>query len=149
MERLLRETLVGGAFGGVPPDRSQLMGRISSKGNKTTELRLRLALVRAGIAGWQMHPSLVGCPDFYFHKARLAIFVDGCFWHGCKRCGHVPKTRREYWEMKFRRNNRRARIVARQLRLDGIKVVRFWEHDVKQRAHMVVSRITRLLNLAP
>ena len=148
MERVLRETLVEGAFGGVPLDRSLLMARIRSKGNKTTELKLRLALVRAGIAGWQMHPSLVGCPDFYFHTARLAIFVDGCFWHGCKRCGHVPKTRTEYWETKFRRNNRRARVVARQLRLDGIKVVRFWEHDVKERAQTVVGRITSLLDLA-
>jgi DNA mismatch endonuclease (patch repair protein) len=109
------------------------MGAIRSKGNKTTELRLRMALIRAGISGWKLHDrSLAGTPDFSFVRAKLAVFVDGCFWHGCSRCGHTPKTRSAFWTAKFERNQARDIRTARQLRKQGFKVIRFWEHQIKQ-----------------
>jgi DNA mismatch endonuclease Vsr len=146
MERLLRRTLPHG-FKGVSPTRSQLMAKVSSKGNKSTEQALRLALVRARLSGWKMHPKgIIGCPDFYFPKERLAIFVDGCFWHACTRCGHVPKTRSSFWQLKFRRNRRRARIVGNSLRRERIVVARFWEHEIKRSSNHVARRIGKLLN---
>ena len=63
--------------------RSQVMAAIRSKGNKTTELRLASILRAHGISGWRRHQPLFGKPDFVFRRERLAVFVDGCFWHGC------------------------------------------------------------------
>jgi DNA mismatch endonuclease (patch repair protein) len=128
MERRLSALLPGGKFEGVTPTRSRSMARIRSKGNATTEQTLRMALVRSGVRGWSLHAALAGKPDFYFPINRVAIFVDGCFWHGCKRCGHVPKTRTEFWNAKLRRNQERDRRVARQLRAEGVRVIRVWEH---------------------
>jgi DNA mismatch endonuclease (patch repair protein) len=108
------------------------MSAIRSKGNKSTEIKLRMALVRARISGWQSHHrSVIGRPDFYFPQVPVAVFVDGCFWHGCSRCGHTPNTRSAYWAAKFLRNRTRDRVVNRSLRRQGIKVIRIWEHELK------------------
>jgi DNA mismatch endonuclease (patch repair protein) len=82
MERILRRKLKGGRFLNVTAERSRLMGRIRSRGNLSTEQSFRLALVRARIRGWVLHPKIIfGTPDFYFPEERLAVFIDGCFWH--------------------------------------------------------------------
>ena len=112
--------------------RSALMAKVRSRGNRSTEVRLRLALVRARISGWELHPeSVPGRPDFWFATERLALFVDGCFWHGCKRCLRLPKGNRPYWIGKIEGNIRRARRINRALRSDGVTVLRIWEHDVR------------------
>ena len=132
MERYLKSKLEGGSFGRVDPARSLIMASIKGKSNKSTELTLRLVLVRAGVRGWRTHASeLPGRPDFYFDDARLAVFVDGCYWHGCWRCGHVPKTRSEFWSAKFERNRARDAHNNRRLRHMGIIVIRVWEHSLK------------------
>ena len=108
MERRLKSHLPEGKFVGVSIHRARIMSAIRGKSNRTTELRLRMALVRSGIEGWTLHSSaLPGKPDFCFPKSRVAVFVDGCFWHGCDRCGHVPKTRSAFWQAKFERNQER------------------------------------------
>ena len=92
MERKLKEKLVNGQFEGQTPVNSKRMKAVKGKGNKSTEVRFRSMLVRARVRGWKVHPrGIVGKPDFFFPEHRLAVFVDGCFWHGCPRCGHVPK----------------------------------------------------------
>jgi DNA mismatch endonuclease (patch repair protein) len=131
MERYLKEVLGTSEFGGVCKTRSKTMAAIRSKGNKSTELRLRMALVRARIGGWTMHDrTLPGTPDFYFDRAKIAVFVDGCFWHGCPRCGHTPKTRSEFWIAKFQRNQERDIRTARLLQKANVRVIRFWEHQI-------------------
>ena len=105
MERTLRKHLPGGVFDGVSPARSRAMAAVRGRGNKTTERGLRLGLVRGGVRGWKLRPKgLRGNPDFLFPEARVAIFVDGCFWHGCPDCGHVPRTNRAFWAAKIERN---------------------------------------------
>lgn len=132
MERHLKSMLENGAFSGVSPTRSNIMASVKGKSNMSTEVVLRLALVRAGMSGWRLHArDITGRPDFYFDEARVAIFVDGCFWHGCVRCGHVPKTRSEFWRAKFDRNKARDARTNRRLRAEGIHVVRLWEHTLK------------------
>ena len=112
--------------------RSVLMAKVRSRGNRSTEVQLRLALVRAGIVGWKLHPkSVLGQPDFWFPQQQVALFVDGCFWHGCERCLRLPKGNRRYWRNKISGNVNRATLINRKLRSFGIKVMRFWEHDVK------------------
>lgn len=141
MEKILKTVLPNG-FENVSQQRSKLMSKVRGKGNKSTELSLRLALVRAGVRGWRMHPKEVaGCPDFYFPRNRLAVFVDGCFWHACKRCGHVPKTRSSFWSLKFARTRHRALRVAREMRRQQIAMVRFWEHEIKRDPDIVAQKI--------
>ncbi|NOY83004.1 MAG: hypothetical protein GXP31_18555 [Kiritimatiellaeota bacterium] len=105
MERQLRERLPGGKFGYVAPRHSRLMKQVRGKGNRTTERRFRAALAAAGISGWHTNVrEIKGSPDFYFPEERLAVFIDGCFWHGCKLCGHIPQKNRPFWEAKINRN---------------------------------------------
>jgi len=145
LERALKDTLEGGKFHNVRPVHSKRMSAVKSRGNKTTEVSLRLALVRAGIKGWEMHASgIVGNPDFYFPKRKLAIFVDGCFWHGCPKCGHVPSVNNKYWSEKISRNRQRDAAKARALRRTGIRVMRFWEHELIASLDTCIARVKRV-----
>ena len=142
MEKMLRALLPGGIFIGVAAERSRRMAAVRGKGNRTTEVRARAMLVAAGLRGWCIHPTDVeGRPDFYFPLERLAAFIDGCFWHGCPRCGHVPRTNSRFWAAKIERNRDRDRRTSRLLRRQGMQVVRVWEHDVGA----VVGRVREIL----
>lgn len=111
--------------------RSRIMSRIRSKGNLSTERRLRMLLVRAGISGWRALPAdIPGNPDFIFPDRSLAVFVDGCFWHGCPKCYHRPSSNRKYWDAKALRNIARDKRVRGKLRRNGWSVLRIWEHDL-------------------
>lgn len=149
MERILRKKLKGGRFTNVSRNRSRLMGRVRSKGNHSTEQSFRLALVRAGIRGWVLHPKEVfGTPDFFFPEEKIAVFIDGCFWHGCAQCGHIPRTRSAFWRLKFERNKTRAVVVRCALKRVGIRSIRFWEHEVKTSVPRMVARLTRQFGVA-
>lgn len=131
MERALREKLVGGTFGDVSAAHSGRMRSIKEKGNRSTEKRLRALLIRAGIRGWKLHPAgLPGKPDFLFPEAKVIIFVDGCYWHGCPQCGHVPNVNRPYWSAKIEGNRRRDQANTRKLEEAGNRVLRVWEHEL-------------------
>lgn len=114
--------------------RSRIMSAIRSRGNRTTELAFRRLLVSGGLTGWRRHPSdLPGRPDFVFRHRRLAIFLDGCFWHSCNRCPRnlKPSTNRGYWGPKLARNKARDLAANRALRKLGWKVLRVWEHELR------------------
>ena len=130
----------------TPEARSKNMAAIRSRGNRTTELRLRMLLVRHGISGWHLHdPALPGKPDFTFAGQRLVVFVDGCFWHGCPQCYRVPASNVPYWVGKMEGNRRRDRKQTRQLRRAGWRVVRLWEHDLGSKGRPAGKRALRLL----
>lgn len=132
MERSLKKHLKGGCFQKVSPVRSCTMSRIRGKNNKSTEIKFRMALVRNEIVGWTANElSLIGKPDFYFKKVKLAVFIDGCFWHGCPICGHIPRTNTSFWKEKIRRNKVRDKRTIKALLKQGIQVVRLWEHQIK------------------
>lgn len=142
MERLLRQKLPRGKFVSVSPERSERMRAVRGRGNKTTEARLRAAIVRAGLADWCIAPSnLTGRPDFFFPRSRLAVFVDGCFWHGCSRCGHLPRKNAEFWRIKIKRNKQRDHATSLALRADGVQVIRLWEHELASDLSACVGRI--------
>jgi DNA mismatch endonuclease (patch repair protein) len=84
-------------------------------------------------------------PDFFFARRRVAVFVDGCFWHGCPRCGHIPKTNSAYWGAKIARNRTRDARISRALRAQGYSVLRIWECDLRSRPERCVRRIQRML----
>lgn len=125
--------------------RSYAMSRIRSRGNASTEERLVCLLRAAKITGWRRHPKLKSRPDFVFPKARLAIFVDGCFWHGCPRCFRPPKSNADYWTKKIARNRARDRAATAQLKDLGWHVIRIWEHSFK-RPTTIVRRLRRVLS---
>jgi DNA mismatch endonuclease, patch repair protein len=123
--------------------RSQIMSRVRGKGNKATELALITLLRRLGISGWRRGAHVFGKPDFVFPKYRLAIFVDGCFWHGCPRHGTQPTSNRAFWKSKLARNKARDRLVKRTLKQRGWRVLRIWQHALSQRKdHHLTRRVT-------
>ena len=126
--------------------RSQVMGSVRSKGNKTTELKLMSILRANSITGWRRHQPLYGHPDFIFRGQRLAVFVDGCFWHGCRWHCRLPKTRRRYWIPKIARNMRRDRAVTKTLREKGWGVLRIWYHSLHM-PYRIVLRLRKSLAL--
>ena len=127
--------------------RSEVMSRIRSHGNRETELRLISILRSAKITGWRRRQKLIGRPDFVFRAQRIAIFVDGCFWHGCRLHGRQPRDNAAYWAQKLAKNAARDRLVARILKLKGWKVIRIWEHDLKNPI-AVVRRLERVLTFS-
>ena len=121
--------------------RSQVMALIRSRANLETELRL-VTLFRANhIIGWRRNQSIFGKPDFLFRCERLAVFVDGCFWHGCPKCYRRPKSRQKFWDAKVTRNRQRDIKVTRMLRKNGWQVTRLWAHELTKNPHRAVAKI--------
>ncbi|MCB1092674.1 MAG: very short patch repair endonuclease [Verrucomicrobiae bacterium] len=128
-----------------PEGRSQLMSRVRGKGNQSTEMRMIAILRDAGITGWRRNQDLAGRPDFLFRPERVALFVDGCFWHGCPKCYRRPKSNQAFWDEKIRKNTARDRAVNRELKRKGWIVVRVWEHELKAPGK-VAGKIRRALS---
>jgi DNA mismatch endonuclease (patch repair protein) len=119
-----------------PEDRRRTMQAVKGKGTRL-ERRLFSMLAGMGLKGWNKNASdIVGKPDVVFVSEQVAIFVDGCFWHGCPFCRRtLPKTNREYWARKIKRNSELAKTHNRRLRKEGWTVIRVWEHEVRQSAN--------------
>jgi len=123
--------------------RSQIMAAVRSKGNKATEMSLVKIFRRHGVKGWRRHLPMLGCPDFVFRQDRIAVFVDGCFWHGCPKHLRPPKGNRQYWRHKIERNRKRDLFVTRSLRRAGWRVLRVWEHELTNESR-VFARFLKL-----
>jgi len=115
-----------------PDDRKRTMQAVKSKGTRL-EKRLFAMLAGMGISGWKKNvKNITGKPDVAFLNQKIAIFVDGCFWHGCPYCRRkLPETNHEYWERKIKRNVELAESYNEQLSRDGWAVIRIWEHEIK------------------
>ena len=113
----------------TPSQRSYCMSRIRSK-NTGPELKLRRTLFRNGLR-YKVKSLLAGKPDIVFSRARVVIFVDGCFWHGCPDHSRKPRTNAEYWGPKIEKNISKDAKVTLSLVRDGWFVIRLWEHQIK------------------
>ena len=131
--------------------RSEVMSKIRGRGNRATELVMVRMLRTRRITGWRRHLPLTGRPDFAFRAARVAMFIDGCFWHQCPRCSNMPATNRAFWRRKLAGNVARDRAVTRTLRRAGWRVLRVWEHALRGEPAQsrVAARLRRLLSTAP
>ena len=78
----------------------------------------------------RFHPNMFGNPDFGNKSRKIAIFIDGCFWHGCPKCYRAPTTNNEYWSKKFERNKKNDSKISEELIKEGFVVLRFWEHEI-------------------
>lgn len=112
-------------------ERSRIMGSVKSKGNKSTELKLIKIFKGNAIKGWRRNYKLFGNPDFVFTKKRIAVFVDGCFWHGHNCRNTTPRTNAEYWKTKISRNKERDNLVTSELSNRQWTVIRVWECELK------------------
>jgi DNA mismatch endonuclease (patch repair protein) len=126
--------------------RSELMSRIRSRGNKDTEVALAKFFRRNKITGWRRNQKIFGKPDFIFPKLKLAIFVDGCFWHGCPKHETKPRSNPTFWKNKFARNKARDVLVTRALRRANWRVLRIWEHEFAKKNELrLLRRLQRAL----
>ncbi|MPN12921.1 hypothetical protein SDC9_160241 [bioreactor metagenome] len=122
------------------------MSAVRSKGNKSTELKLIEIFKANGIKGWKRGYPVKGHPDFVFLDKKIAIFVDGCFWHG-HSCRNWPKSNEEFWQKKLRGNIIHDDEVNRLFKKRGWVVFRIWECELKKmNAPLISSKIIMLLS---
>ncbi|MEN6627754.1 MAG: very short patch repair endonuclease [Candidatus Sumerlaeia bacterium] len=122
--------------------RSSIMASVKGRGNKSTEAAIVLIFRKMHVVGWRRHYPIVGKPDFVFRKERIALFVDGCFWHGCPDHCRIPQSNRDYWLNKIVVNKKRDTKIRRKLRSNGWSVIRVWEHEIKTKA--VLKKIQKI-----
>src|SRR5262249_50684853 len=89
--------------------------------------------------------GLPGKPDFLFPQPKVIVFLDGCYWHGCPRCGHVGTVNRPYWSAKIQGNRDRDARHTSQLQEQGYVVLRFWEHDLAETPALCVEAVVAAL----
>ena len=149
--------------------RSDVMSRIRAKGNKGTEMVLMRLFRKNKISGWRRHVVIkfdsdktkhlrgpkgesfswkpYALVDFVFLQERVAVFVDGCFWHGCPKHANRPANNRIFWKNKLERNEARDQWVNKMLRLHGWRLVRIWEHELSRKQRFLVLRKLRRIGL--
>ena len=143
--------------------RSEVMSRIRGRGNRSTELKLAAAFRQRGVVGWRRHvllkPHIAEVdqeprgwhqrvsvrPDFIFRPQKVAVFVDGCFWHGCPQHSKKPMTNSDFWAKKLTGNIQRDQRATRALQAAGWTVLRAWEHDLTNPG-AVVERVVAFLS---
>lgn len=118
------------------------MSRMPSR-DTGPELRLRSELHRRGLRFRVHRPGLPGRPDIVFTRARIAVFVDGCFWHRCPQHGVMPKSNSEWWRTKLDRNVERDREKDDALRQMGWRPLHVWEHEDPMEAAGRVEQVWR------
>ena len=126
--------------------RSSVMQRVRSKGNKSTELRLIEIFREYGIIGWRRNYPVKGHPDFVFLNMKVAIFVDGCFWHGHDCRNTRPKENMEYWTKKRKQNIAHDKFISSYFQSRGWKVIRIWECELTLKNQLrLIKKIKRSL----
>lgn len=113
--------------------RSEIMKKVRSKKNKSTELKLIELFKENNIHGWRRNYNVKGHPDFVFLDKRIAIFVDGCFWHGHDCRNTHPKDNEDYWTKKRERNMKHDKEVTEYFEARGWTVVRIWECELSRK----------------
>lgn len=123
--------------------RSEIMSRVRSKDSKI-EIEFRKRIWQAGFRYRKNAIGYFGKPDLVLPKYKTVIFVDSCFWHGCKKHGSIPKIRKNFWKAKLKRNKERDREVLRHYKKQGWKIFRIWEHDLGKKDLFVKKYLKQL-----
>lgn len=113
--------------------RSQIMRKVKSRGNKSTEVKLISVFRENNISGWRSNYAVKGHPDFVFLKSKIAVFVDGCFWHGHNCRNTIPADNKTYWDKKRERNIQHDKEVTASFEARGWTVIRIWECELKKK----------------
>ncbi|XOB40886.1 MAG: very short patch repair endonuclease [Candidatus Nealsonbacteria bacterium] len=127
--------------------RSRNMSAIKGKGNQSTEIAFLRLLKKNKITGWLRHYRFLrGKPDFVFVGKKIAIFIDGCFWHGCPKCKLEPVTNKRFWAEKISINKKRDVAVSKEIKKANWLVLRFWEHQIKKNPKSAIKKLKKYLN---
>jgi DNA mismatch endonuclease (patch repair protein) len=126
--------------------RSKCMSTVK---NKDTDLEIifRKSISKLKIRSYRLHTNLPGTPDLYFPKYRIAVFIDGCFWHGCPSCSSMPASNTAFWKQKIIKNKSRDKAVNLALHKLGIRVQRFWGHEIKKNPEKYANKLAKLIRL--
>lgn len=118
------------------------MAAVRSRGNLTTELAVVKIFRKEQITGWRRHKIIIGVrPDFVFMDKKVAVFVHGCFWHGCNRHGGMPKSNTKFWRKKIGDNKFRDLAVVEKLKqLKWVTIV-IWEHEIYKKSKVITAKI--------
>lgn len=120
--------------------RSEIMSKVRNKDSKI-EIEFRKKLWKAGFRYRKNSTKYFGKPDIVLKKFQTVIFIDSCFWHGCKKHGSMPQVRKKFWEKKLERNKQRDREVNRYYKKIGWKIIRIWEHNLKNNSEKSLNTI--------
>ena len=125
--------------------RSEIMSKVRSRDSRI-EVDFRKAIWRAGFKYRKNPTKYFGKPDLVLKKYKTVIFIDSCFWHGCKKHCRIPTARRKYWTEKIARNMERDKEVSKHYKKQGWKIFRIWEHKIKsyQNATLVSEIVKKL-----
>ncbi len=130
----------------TPQKRSAVMANI--RGITAPERSLRARLVQRGVSGFKVSVKIGKItPDLIFPQKKVAVFVDGCFWHGCPTCYVQPKTDTKYWSTKLAKNIARDKRQRHALRRAGWHVMRIWECQLEQKPNQQIDKLTRFLSI--
>lgn len=132
----------------TPEQRRKNMQNIRSEGTKPEKL-IAKGLREKKIYFANNVKTILGKPDFVFRRKRIVVFVDSDFWHGHKTRCIMPKSNCIYWEQKIKRNKQRDKMVSRELKKMGWRVIRLWEKDIKQDLTKSLKKITDQLQKCP
>ncbi len=111
------------------------MRAVKSRGNKSTEIKLVEIYKQNNLKGWRRNYPLFGKPDFVFPKLKIAVFADGCFWHGHNCRNTKPSSNSDYWNKKISRNKKRDKLVTKTLKEKGWTVIRLWECEINKNGY--------------
>ncbi|MCE7743832.1 MAG: very short patch repair endonuclease [Candidatus Heimdallarchaeota archaeon] len=131
----------------TPEQRSKIMSKIKTR-DTGIEKALRSALWIRGYR-FRIQYNIEGKPDIAFPKQKIAVFCDGCYWHGCPICRKIPVSNKEFWLKKFEDNMKRANEVNRILSENGWIVLRYWGHEIKNDLERIVLDIGSILKSSP
>lgn len=126
--------------------RSEIMSAVRSKDTKI-EIAFRKALWKQGFRYSKNSAKYFGKPDLVLKKYKTVIFIDSCFWHGCKKHCRLPATRKKYWTEKIERNKQRDKEVNRHYKKIGWKVIRVWEHDIENKAAKIITNVEKIIKM--
>lgn len=115
------------------------MAQVKSK-NTNPELVFRKILYKNGIR-YRLHYKIDGKPDIVIVSKKIAIFIDGCFWHKCPKCYRQPNSNLDYWLPKIQRNVMRDKAVNNNLKSKGWRVIRIWEHQIKKAPNKALDKV--------
>lgn len=123
--------------------RSAVMRSVKSK-NSSLERAVRSSLHRRGLR-FRLNYPVLGKPDIVFVRPKIVVFIDSCFWHGCPKHIRMPSSNKEYWTNKIARNIKRDAEVNSAYKQMDWKILRFWEHEIKENLDRCVNIIEKTI----
>ncbi len=124
--------------------RSEIMRRVKSR-ETAIEISFRKLLWNKGVRYRKNSSEYYGKPDIVVSPRKLVVFLDSCFWHGCRKHLRMPEQNRSYWEDKIRRNKQRDQNVSNYYKSKGWKIIRIWEHQLRNNQPKSINRVRRAL----